>query len=282
MKYANLHFHSTYSDAQFTPQQLVLIGKALGYRALALTDHDTDGGVKPMMAFAEKEGIDVISGVEFTGVWNNEMLHLTALDYDMEHPGIRDLIDTRTALRVNRTHQFFNKACEAGYIEGITWDDIVRLSDKGTWICYDTVSMVCSRLKVPIKAGMRQDIFNNPDVKASLSATPPPDWVHTAPEIIKTVRDAGGVIALAHPYKWTQYVPDLVKYGLNGIEVDQFHNYENTSALALEMAERYNLYHCGGSDHGGPMSGNGGEYAKPCMHGVTEEEFFTLKERRLG
>ena len=44
MKYANLHLHSTYSDAAFTPEQLVLIGKALGYKALCLTDHETDGG----------------------------------------------------------------------------------------------------------------------------------------------------------------------------------------------------------------------------------------------
>ena len=72
VKFANLHFHSTYSDAQFTPEQLVLIGKSIGYHALALTDHDTDGGVRPMMEFAKKEGIDVISGCEFTGVWNDE------------------------------------------------------------------------------------------------------------------------------------------------------------------------------------------------------------------
>ena len=44
MKYANFHMHSTYSDAAFTPEQLVLIGKALGYKALSLTDHETDGG----------------------------------------------------------------------------------------------------------------------------------------------------------------------------------------------------------------------------------------------
>ena len=282
VKFANLHFHSTYSDAQFTPEQLVLIGKSIGYRALALTDHDTDGGVKPMMEFAKKEGIDVISGCEFTGVWNDEMLHLTALDYDMENPVIRNVIDSRTAMRTERTHQFFNKACEAGYIDGITWDDIVRVSGKGTWICYDTVVMACSKFNVPIKAGMRDAIFNSAEVKASLSATPPPDRAHTAPEIIKAVREAGGVIALAHPYHWTQYVPDLVKYGLNGIEVDQFHNYENTSFLALEMAHKYNLYHCGGTDHGGPMSGNGGEYAKPSGHGVTEEEYYTLKERLRG
>ena len=44
MKFANLHLHSTYSDAGFTPTQLVQLGKALGYKALALTDHETDGG----------------------------------------------------------------------------------------------------------------------------------------------------------------------------------------------------------------------------------------------
>ena len=233
------------------------------------------------MAFAKKEGIDVISGCELTGVWNDEMLHLTALDYDMENPIVRKVIDDRTALRVNRTHAFFDIACEMGYMEGITWDDVVRLSGKGTWICLDTVSMVCSKLKIPIKANLKE-LFNRPEVKARLAATPPPDKAHTAPEIIKAVREAGGVIALAHPYKWTQYVPDLVKYGLNGIEVDQFHNYENTSFLALEMAARYNLYHCGGTDHGGPMSGNGGEYAKPAGHAITEEEYYTLKERLRG
>ena len=30
MKYANLHLHSTHSDAGFTPEQLVIIGKSLG------------------------------------------------------------------------------------------------------------------------------------------------------------------------------------------------------------------------------------------------------------
>ncbi len=28
----------------FTPEQLVRLGKSLGYKALALTDHETDGG----------------------------------------------------------------------------------------------------------------------------------------------------------------------------------------------------------------------------------------------
>lgn len=54
MQYANLHLHSTFSDAGFTPGQLVKIGKALGYGALALTDHETDGGCASFMRACER------------------------------------------------------------------------------------------------------------------------------------------------------------------------------------------------------------------------------------
>ena len=43
-----------------------------------------------------------------------------------------------------------------------------------------------------------------------------------------------------------------------------------------------NLYRSGGTDHTGPMSGCGGNLAIPVFNGITEEEFTTLRERRLG
>ena len=67
MHYANFHLHSTYSDAGFTPRQLVLIGKSLGYKALALTDHETDGGNAVFSRICAREGLDCITGVEFYG-----------------------------------------------------------------------------------------------------------------------------------------------------------------------------------------------------------------------
>ena len=87
MKYGNLHLHSTYSDAQFTPEQLVLIGKSLGYCALALTDHETDGGVKEFQKACEKLGMDSLFGVEFYGTHDGHCPHLVALDFDMDDPG---------------------------------------------------------------------------------------------------------------------------------------------------------------------------------------------------
>lgn len=103
-----------------------------------------------------------------------------------------------------------------------------------------------------------------------------------AEEVIRVVREAGGIIALAHPYQQTHYIPALVKMGLNGVEVSHPDNYENTGALAVEAAKTYHLYHCGGTDHTRPMSGCSGNCAIPAFQGVTEEEYYILKERRLG
>ena len=55
----------------------------------------------------------------------------------------------------------------------------------------------------------------------------------------------------------------------------------NALRLADEAAATYRLYRCGGTDHTGPMSGCGGRHAIPVFNGVTEEEYFTIKERRL-
>ena len=275
MKHANLHLHSTYSDAQFTPEQLFLIGKSLGYKAMALTDHETDGGVRGLMQYARKQGgVDVISGVEFYGKYEGASLHLTALDYDMDNPAFRAFVKERCDLRAEMTRKCVERGISLGVIDGITWDDVVENTPEGSWMCIDSVINTFNAKHIPVPENLRKDCFKGPEVKAFTPKYP------TAEEVIKVVRGAGGIIALAHPYRQTQYVPALVEMGLNGIEVSHPDNYENTSALAIEAAKTYNLYHCGGTDHTGPMSGCGDQYAIPVFNGITEEEYTILKERR--
>ena len=122
MKYGNLHLHSVYSDAQFAPSQLVVIGKALGYKALALTDHETDAGVKNLMASAKNQGMEALSGIEFYGRYNNENLHIVALDYDMDNPALREYVRDRVERRNEYTRQCFELAVASGYITEFTWD----------------------------------------------------------------------------------------------------------------------------------------------------------------
>ncbi len=280
MKYANLHLHSTYSDAQFTPAQLVIIGKALGYRAMALTDHETDGGVASFMKSAKQEGLKSVSGAEFYGKEGERCLHLTALDYDMDNPDIRAFIKQRCDNSEEYTRKCVERGIKLGFIEGFTWNDVLDACDEGTWFCIDSVinTMQVRRL-VPVDydwKAFRQNVFKGPEPKSFKAPTP------TAEEVIRVVRKAGGVVALAHPNNQTHLVEKLVGYGLNGIEVSHPDLVGQNPYLALEAADTFHLYRCGGTDHTGALSGCGGDLAIPALQGITEEEFTILRERRLG
>lgn len=276
MKYANLHLHSTYSDAQFTPAQLVLIGKSLGYRALALTDHETDGGVREMMRHAEHEGgIEVLSGIEFYGEYDKVNLHLVALDYDMDNPALRAFVRERVELYTEYTRKCVAFGQQIGVIEGITWDDVLSVCDEGAWVCIDSVLNAYRAKRIPIPENLRQDVFKAPETRAHKPKNP------TAEQVIRVIREADGIAALAHPNNQTHYIPALIDMGLDGIEVCHPSMTEETLRLADEAAGIHRLYRLGGTDHTGPMSGCGGRHAIPVFNGVTEEEYFTIKERRL-
>lgn len=280
MKFANLHLHSIHSDSQFTPEQLLFIGKSLGYQAMALTDHETDSGIKEFSAIAKTLEIEMVSGVEFYGKEDGVSLHLTALDYDPEDPGIRSFIAHRCRLQADYTRKCVERGIRLGYIESLTWNDVLEIAPDGAWLCIDSV-MRAMQIKKLVPADydwteFRNNVFKAPETKTFKSPMP------TACEVIKAVRKAGGVIALAHPKNKTMFVEKLVTYGLNGIEVCHPDLNEEQSALAEEAAKAFRLYRCGGTDHTGPMSGCGGKYAIPAFHGVSEADFYCLKQRSLG
>jgi DNA polymerase III alpha subunit len=145
MKYANLHLHSTFSDAQFTPEQLLLIGKSLGYGAMALTDHETDGGVRRLMKYArEQGGVDVISGVEFCGSYEGTEPHITALDYDMDNNDFRAFVKDRLDKREECTRKRFEIGIRDGIIQGITWNDVLDVAEENS---SEYVKMISDKTK---------------------------------------------------------------------------------------------------------------------------------------
>ncbi|MAT98924.1 MAG: phosphatase [Anaerolineaceae bacterium] len=61
---ADLHNHTTASDGEYNPTELVQAGKDLGLQAIGVTDHDTLNGLDEALAAGEKLGIRVVPGVE--------------------------------------------------------------------------------------------------------------------------------------------------------------------------------------------------------------------------
>ena len=279
MKYANLHLHSHYSDASFTPYQLAILGKSLGYGALALTDHETDAGVKEFIVACDKLGLESLYGVEFYGAHDGHVPHLVALDFDYDAPVFRNFVKERCDAECECTRKRVERGIRLGFIQDLTWNDVLDYARPGSWICIDHVigAMKHKGVMEPTDNGMelRLNVFKGEEAKSFEEPYP------TAERVIKIIRKADGIAVLAHPVSKVQYVRELVDYGLNGIEVCHPIVDEQTAALAMEAAKTYRLYCSGGTDHSGPMGGFS-EHAFPCWHGATEEEFRIIKERKLG
>jgi 3',5'-nucleoside bisphosphate phosphatase len=63
---ADLHTHSTASDGDCPPAEVVREAHSLGLCAIALTDHDTVAGIAPALRAGKDAGIIVIPGMEVT------------------------------------------------------------------------------------------------------------------------------------------------------------------------------------------------------------------------
>ncbi|HUM72068.1 MAG TPA: PHP domain-containing protein, partial [Chloroflexota bacterium] len=61
---ADLHNHTTASDGEYTPTELVRAAAELGLRAVGVTDHDTLAGLDEALAAGHEAGIRVVPGVE--------------------------------------------------------------------------------------------------------------------------------------------------------------------------------------------------------------------------
>ncbi len=61
---ADLHNHTTASDGEYTPTELVQRAKELGLTAVGVTDHDTLNGLDEALVAGEELGIRVVPGVE--------------------------------------------------------------------------------------------------------------------------------------------------------------------------------------------------------------------------
>lgn len=61
---ADLHNHTTASDGEYTPTELVNAARALGLQAIGVTDHDTLDGLDEALMAGEAAGIRVVPGVE--------------------------------------------------------------------------------------------------------------------------------------------------------------------------------------------------------------------------
>ena len=286
--YASLHMHSTHSDGVYSPEELARVGADEGFRALVLTDHDTVTGTDEMIAACKSRGLECMMGIEFS-TWHRatgKKPHMTAYHFDPEYPEMKEYLCRLSEKETHETYVLFNRAIELGLIKGITWDEVLEYNEGITWLCNEHVfrAMKAKGLK---KDTDYPEFFNTVYGKRRREVKLPYDFKQ-AEEIVKLINDAGGMAVVAHPSGQLQYMEDLMKMGIVGLEVwhGDLRRYSKTEELeALKVAKKYNLFVSGGSDHSGLCGGEYERYEDPksspfwfpeCTLGTTEEFFHEI------
>lgn len=287
--YANLHLHTIHSDGVYSPAQIARIAKEEGYRAIAISDHDTETGYPQLKEACEKEGLECIFAVEFT-TRTPIPCHMVAFDFDPEYPPMRKYLDQMAQTQTDNTKRCFDLAVSKGDITGITWDEILSFNQGVKWLCNNHVfnAMMDKGL---IKEEEYMNWFDK-NFRHQRGEQPTLYPFLSAPELVKLIKDAGGFTVLAHPHNLLDQIDTFLAWGFEGIEVWHPDLTPEESQLALQLALQKDLYISGGSDHSGLCGGYYSSYTteeelkaaklyiEPLQMGTTEPYFREMQTRK--
>jgi len=249
----DLHAHTTASDGSLTPTELVGKAHALGLVALAVTDHDTLGGLAEARAAAQEIGLDLVPGVELSVEDDAGRFHLLGYGFDSEDAALADTLITLRRSRAARNEQMAQKMRALGL--PVTMDDVRAEAGEDAQVIARP-HFARALIKKGIVASV-QEAFDK-----YLSTGKPlylPKEVLTPHDAIALIHGAGGVTVMAHPglvpldeAALADRVESLTREdSLDGIEAYYSQHSRADTDRFLALAARLDLLVTGGSDFHG-------------------------------
>lgn len=105
----DLHCHTTASDGSLSPGGLVRRAAEQGVEVLAITDHDSVGGLAEAFGAAEAVGIRLLTGVELTVTWGRQVVHLIGLGFDWQAGRLQEYLVRLDGMRLERAERIARK-----------------------------------------------------------------------------------------------------------------------------------------------------------------------------
>jgi predicted metal-dependent phosphoesterase TrpH len=244
---ADLHLHSTFSDGLFTPAEILELVVSKGLRAFSLTDHDSVGG---FASLTPNPKVTFIPGIELTSTYESKEIHILGYYINPNEPELGEVLKHIALRRSQRLMDIVDKLNNGGKV-ALDKDELAETLGTGS---YNRLNLA----RFMVKKGLAQSIervFAN-YLGDSSEAYETVNYFSPA-KAIKLIHKCGGLAFLAHPYtnNTSGYIPELVEYGLNGLEA--FHPSHGTADVkkCLDWAARFKLGVSGGSDfHGNENS----------------------------
>jgi predicted metal-dependent phosphoesterase TrpH len=247
----DLHLHTTASDGRLTPIELVDLAAASGLRVMAVTDHDTTGAVADAQAHARTRGLEAISGIEITAVFEGRDVHMLAYFVDVGDAAFQRFLTSQRASRMTRLQAIGARLAELGM--PVQLDAALALARLQSSVSVGRPQAA----RALVAAGYVKDTREAFDRWLGVGRPGFVPRVGPAPvDVIPIVHDAGGVLSVAHPGR-TQIddqLPMLRDAGLDAIEVYHSDHDAEATARYAALASELGVFATGGSDFHDPAS----------------------------
>ncbi len=241
----DLHLHSTASDGQYPPAELVQMALKKGLRVIALTDHDTTEGLEEALNAAHGSDLMVIPGIELsTDVPGQYEVHILGYWIDWHNPLFQERLTTMRQSRLHRARQVWERLVQIGC--PLSWERLLAIAGGGA-VGRPHIAQAL------IEAGYAESLQ---DAFQRYIGRNAPAYV-TRPKLlpqqaIELVRQAQGLPVLAHPAQIIERIPMLAQAGLVGLEAYYDGYPQAQKEFLARLARKHNLIATGGSDFHGP------------------------------
>jgi predicted metal-dependent phosphoesterase TrpH len=246
----DLHVHTTVSDGQYTPSQIIQMASEKNISTIAITDHDTVAGLEEGAKAAAESNLTFVPGTELNINFPTGEFHLLGLGFKKISASLEELLAALVKNRETRNIQIIEKMREAGV--DITLEEMYAdFPDTVLGRPHFAAELVKKKL---VKT--RQQAFDRYLAKGR------PWYVarvgSNLDEAIVAIKESGGVPVIAHPMSlylsWGK-LPDALQNfyerGVMGLEA--FHpGARVTECLRLEeLARKIGFFVTAGSDFHG-------------------------------
>ena len=244
MAAVDLHLHTTASDGNLSPTELVNLVARRGVKFAAITDHDSTEGITEARAAQEKHpGLTLIPGIELSADAPGTEAHILGYFLQWQDPAFQRTLSGFRDDRLQRTAEMVETLAKLGI--HLEMDRILEFADGAVGRPHIAQAMIEKGYVKDNREAFDKYLGRDGAAYVYRMKFPPKD-------AIDLIRSVNGVAVLAHPTfvdNLEDRLGEMVQAGLAGMEVYYGGYAPDVVSRLAEMAGRFGLIPCGGSDY---------------------------------
>jgi 3',5'-nucleoside bisphosphate phosphatase len=258
----DLQSHSLHSDGGLAPEAVVSAARKAGVQLLALTDHDTVGGVQEAAEAAACMTLRLVPAVEISAIGFAEGdFHILGYLVDSRNEGLGHALARFRSDRDRRARAMADALASLGF--QLDWGPLQARLETGRPIGRPHLAQAVVAHPGNARRLAREDRAGASDfLEAYLAEEKPafePRLTPSVQEAIDTIHAAGGVAVWAHPF-WglagheavLRAIEQFCPWGLDGVECFYPTHTRAQTELLHDRCATLGLLATGSSDFHGP------------------------------